>query len=129
MAKKALVVDDHRATADSLCAMLRVLGLEAQAAYGPRGALFKLEKFRPDVILLDLHMPGIEGYDVLTYLKRDPRLADVPVIVVTSETQQPAHRRALQTGALMVIVKPPTLEQIDSALRRVGILPPKPKGG
>lgn len=122
MAKKALVVDDNRAMADSLCAMLRLLGLEPQAAYGARGALFKLEKFRPDVILLDLHMPGIEGYDVLSYLRRDPRLKEVPVIVVTSEAQQEAHQRARQTGALTVIVKPPTLEQIEEALRRAGIL-------
>ncbi|HEY57230.1 MAG TPA: response regulator [Anaerolineae bacterium] len=67
-------------------------------------------------------MPGIEGYDVLFYLRRDPRLKVVPVIVVTSEAQQEAHQRARQTSALTVIVKPPTLEQIEEALRRAGIL-------
>ncbi len=122
MAKRALVVDDNRAMADTLCAMLNMLGVEAQAAYGARGALFKLEKFTPDVVLLDLHMPGIEGYDVMAYLRRDPRLAEVPIIVVTSESQPAAHRKARQTGALTVIVKPPTLEQIEEALRRAGVL-------
>ena len=119
---KALVVDDNRVMADTLCAMLNLLGVEAQAAYGARSALFKLESFTPDVLLLDLHMPGIEGYDVMAYLRRDPRLAEVPVIVVTSEAQQEAHRKARQTGALTVIVKPPTLQQLEDALRRAGVL-------
>jgi len=117
----ALVIDDNRATADSLRAMLRLLGVEAEVAYGPRAALYALERFQPDVVLLDLHMPGLEGYDILAYLRREPRLAEVPVLVVTSDAQPQTHRRARQTGALAVLVKPVTIEQLEAALRRAGV--------
>ena len=119
---KALVVDDSRATADSLRAMVSLLGFEAEVAYGARAALYAVERFRPDVVLLDLHMPGLEGYDILAYLRRDPRLADVPVIVITSEEQPQAHRRARQTGALAVLVKPVSLEQLEAVLRHAGVM-------
>ncbi len=120
---KALVVDDNRTTADSLCAMLGWLGLEAEAAYSARAALYALEKSRPDVMLVDLHLPGIEGYDVIAYLRRDPRLESVPVIVVTSEDQPEAHARARRTGALLVLVKPVQMEDLEDALRKAGLLP------
>ncbi len=118
----ALVVDDNRASADALCSLLSLFGLEATAAYGPRSALEMAAVHRPDVVFLDLNMPGVNGLEVLRFFKRDPALADVPVIVVTSDDQPETHTHVRRAGALDVIVKPPTAEALEAALRRAALL-------
>jgi CheY-like chemotaxis protein len=117
----ALVVDDNRATADALCSLLSVFGLQAEAAYGPRSALEMAGVRRPDVVFLDLNMPGVNGIEVLRFFKRDPALAEVPVIVVTSDDQPETREAVRRAGALDLIVKPPTAEAIESVLQRSGL--------
>ncbi len=119
---KALVIDDNRAAADGLSELLRLLGLEAEVAYGPRMALLALQRIRPDVVFVDIHMPGIEGHDIIAYLRRDRRLAQVPVIVVTSDDQPETHAKARRLGAADVLLKPATVEQAENALRKLGLL-------
>ncbi len=119
----ALVVDDNRATADALCSLLAVLGLEAQAAYSPLSALEMAAARRPDVVMLDLNMPGVNGLEVLRFFKREPKLATVPVIVVTSDDQPETREAVRRAGALDLIVKPPTVGALEAALRRAGLLP------
>ncbi len=116
-----LVVDDNAAMADALCSMLSVMDVKAVAAYGPRSALQMLDTVQPDAVFLDLSMPGVNGIEVLTFLKREPRLEKVPVIVVTSDDQPETHQRVKEAGALQVIVKPATFEAIEGALRAAGL--------
>ena len=120
--KTVLVVDDNVATADALGSMLSLLDLEAVAAYSTRSALEMLERIRPAAVFLDLNMPGVNGIEVLGFLKREPQLEDVPVIVVTSDDQPETHRRVREAGALEVIVKPAALEALESALRKAKVL-------
>lgn len=117
----ALVIDDNRQTADSLCDMLRLLEVDALPLYGARTAVLELSKQVPDVIFLDINMPGVSGYEVLSYVRRDPRLRDVPVFMVTSDDQPQTAERARKTGALLTIVKPVTVEAIENALKRIGL--------
>ncbi|MFN2198736.1 MAG: response regulator [Anaerolineales bacterium] len=117
----ALVIDDNRQTADSLCDMLRLLEIQAMPLYGARTAVLELSKQVPDVIFLDINMPGVSGYEVLSYIRRDPRLRDVPVFMVTSDDQPQTAERARKTGALLTIVKPVTVEAIENALKRIGL--------
>lgn len=118
----ALIIDDNRQTADALAQMLEVLGLEAQLAYGPSPAITLLGHLVPNLILLDINMPGIDGLEVLAYLRREPRLNTVPVIIVTSDDQPETRQRALQAGAQGFILKPVTLDVIESELRRLGLV-------
>ncbi|NIW45224.1 MAG: response regulator, partial [candidate division Zixibacteria bacterium] len=67
--------------------MLKFFDIEGQATYGARSALTTLKNMTPSVVFLDLNMPGLTGFDVLSYLRREPRLSQVPVIVVTSDDQ------------------------------------------
>lgn len=117
----ALVVDDNRYTADSLCDMLRLLDVQATPVYGSRTAILALSKEVPNVIFLDINMPGVSGYEVLTYVRREPRLQDVPVVMVTSDDQPQTAEKARRTGALLTIIKPPTLEGLEHALRKTGL--------
>jgi two-component system phosphate regulon response regulator PhoB len=64
-------------------------------------------------------MPGIDGLEVLRFLRRDPMTIDVPVVIVSAEEQQESKKAALEAGANYYIVKPPTLEELEKALESV----------
>jgi CheY-like chemotaxis protein len=119
----ALVVDDNIETADSLCQLLSLLDIDAQPAYGPRVALEYLLKQVPDLVLLDLNMPGVNGLEVLRYLRREPRLVDIPVIVVTAEDERIILQKSLQAGATAVITKPASFEILEEILRKAKLIP------
>jgi len=118
----ALVIDDNTETADSLCQLLTLLDIDAQPAYGPRAALEFLLRTVPDLVLLDLNMPGVNGLEVLGYLRREPRLMDVPVVVVTAEDERLVLQRALRKGATAVIIKPASIEELEDVLRKAKVI-------
>ena len=119
----AIVIDDNSETADSLCQLLSLLDIDAQPAYGPRAALEYLLREVPDLVLLDLNMPGVNGLEVLGYLRREPRLMDVPVIVITAEDERVVLQRALKNGATAVIIKPAMIEELEVVLRKAKVIP------
>lgn len=118
----ALIIDDNRQTADALQQMLSVLDVEARVAYGSSPAISLLQTLTPRLILLDINMPGVDGFEILAYLRREPRLAKVPVIVITSDDQPETRERVLGGGAAALIIKPATLDALESALKKAKIL-------
>lgn len=118
----ALVIDDNRQMAQGLCKMLAYLGLDATPVYGPRAGMIWLQSEVPDIVFLDISMPGVNGFEVLAYIKRSRDLAETPVIVVTSDDQQETARRAKAAGALQMLVKPVTLEKLESTLMLAHLL-------
>ena len=119
--KEALIIDDNRATADALHQMLRVLNVPSRVAYGASAAMALLGGFTPNLILLDINMPGVDGLEVLAYLRREPRLIHVPVVVVTSDDQPETRTRVIKGGANGMIIKPATLDLLEDSLRRIGV--------
>jgi peroxiredoxin Q/BCP len=119
--KDALIIDDNRSTADALFQMLGLLGIHARVAYGSSAALGALAGFTPGVILLDITMPGIDGIEVLGFLRREPRLAGVPVVVITLDDQPETRERALKGGANAIIIKPATLDTLEEQLGNLGV--------
>ena len=120
--KNALVIDDNRDTADALVEMLGMLGIDARAAYGSSPAMGVLAKYTPPLILLDVNMPGVDGLEILAYLRREPRLMRVPAIIITSDDQPETKQRAIKGGAQGIIIKPASLLQLESALQKAGVL-------
>lgn len=118
----ALVVDDNRQTADTLCRMLSLLKIEARASYGPRDALLSLRENPVDIIFLDINMPGLDGFEVLAFLEREPDLREVPVVVVTSDDQPETARRVRETGALKILLKPATVEGLEQVLKQANLV-------
>ena len=118
----ALIIDDNRQTADALRQMLDVLGVEARVAYGSSPAISLLQAMTPHLILLDINMPGVDGLEILLFLRREPRLARVPVIVITSDDQPETRERVMKDGATAVLIKPATLDGLEGALKKAGIL-------
>lgn len=119
---EGLVIDDNRNTADALKQMLDVLDLPARVAYGSSAAISLLGSFVPRFICLDINMPGVDGTEILAYLRREPRLMKVPVVVVTSDDQPETRARVMRGGAQAVIVKPATMDLLESAMKKAGVL-------
>ncbi len=118
----AMVIDDNRITADSLCRLLTLLDIHTHPAYGPRAAMLALEEQTPDVVFVDINMPGIDGFEVISFLRREPRLSKIPIIVVTSDDQPETAKRAKDTGAIDVIIKPVMFDSIESALEKAKVI-------
>jgi DNA-binding response OmpR family regulator len=115
--KTALVIDDSRQPADMLCQLLRLFDIQSSPAYGARAALLYLKENVPDLIFLDLGMPGVDGFEILAYLRREPRFLHTPVIVVTADDAPETACRARQEGALDVVIKPATIDALEAVLR------------
>ncbi len=118
----AIIIDDNRSTADALHQMLTVLEVSARVAYGASPAMSLLSGFTPGLILLDINMPGVDGLEILAYLRREPRLIPVPVVVITSDDQPETRARVMKGGANAMIIKPATLESLEENLKKIGIL-------
>jgi len=118
----ALVIDDNKQTTEALVQMLKIWDIAARAAYGPSAALKILGELTPNIVFLDINMPGVDGFEVLAYLRREPRLAGVPVIIVTSDDQPETTQRAYAGGANAVVLKPVMVAILEDALRKADIL-------
>jgi sigma-B regulation protein RsbU (phosphoserine phosphatase) len=117
MAKRVLVVDDHPLLRDVQVLLLREAGYTATALSGAREALARLADLRPDLIVLDLSMPDMNGYQFLRRLRADEAFADVPVIVatgLTAEEMSPIVERGCD-----VLVKPFSDVALLSSVRRL----------
>ena len=119
---KALVIDDNRKTADALVEMVTLLGVDAQPAYGSSAAMTLLGERTPPLILLDINMPGVDGVEILGYVRREPRLMKVPVVVITSDDQPETKQRVLDAGADVIMIKPVSLDELEKALKDVRYL-------
>ena len=119
MPRYALVIDDARVAANTIAQTMELLGYEAQVAYGPRPALESLAQRIPDIILLDINMPGINGVEVCRYLRRDPRTDKVPIIAISSENQEATITEVRQAGANAFLPKPLDIDALEKVLKRI----------
>jgi signal transduction histidine kinase len=114
---RALVLDDNRDAADTLAMMLELLGLEVRALYDPAMFEAHFADFVPDVVFLDVGMPGRSGYDVAAALRATPRGNDVLLIAITGWGQPEDRRRTREAGFDRHLVKPPELPAIQAICR------------
>ena len=120
---EALIIDDNRTTADALRQMLAVLGFKARVAYGSGAGMAVLGSgFIPRFVCLDINMPGVDGTEILAYLRREPRLIPVPVFIITSDDQPETRKKVLKLGATAMIIKPATIDTLENTLKRAKIL-------
>jgi CheY-like chemotaxis protein len=99
----ALVIEDNKDQADIMAKALEAAGFNAEIIVSGTEALARLDVVVPDLVILDLHLPGVSGTGVLFKIRQDPRLAGMSVIVVTVE---PEAADVLQDLANLVLVKP-----------------------
>lgn len=104
--KRVLIVEDESSSRILLREMLSRSGYEPCEAEDGTEGLAKAEDLRPDVILLDVRMPGIDGYEVCQGLKENPETKSIPVIFVTAVLDDELNRLAYQAGAAACLTKP-----------------------
>jgi CheY-like chemotaxis protein len=116
--RRVLVVDDNVDAADTLVALLELLGHTARAVYGGEEALAEVARFAPDTVLLDIGLPGISGVEVGRRLRARADGAAFTLIAV-SGYGQPADRAATTAAGFDAhLVKPVTPEDVERALAR-----------
>lgn len=115
-ALRILVIDDNRLIADSLVKMLRVLGHDPGAVYGPMPAMQLLGRVVPDLIFVDLHMQVVNGIEVCRYVRREAHLRHVPIVGISSDNQPDLIHAFMEAGAVAFIPKPVTLDALEQVL-------------
>ena len=110
------MVDDNEDNIRIVSTILLSRGFEVRIARDGKGALDAVKRASPDVILLDVMMPGMDGIEVLDHIKADPRSASIPVIMVTAKTQDEDLLEGYKYGAEYYVTKPFTARQILYAI-------------
>ena len=119
MSATVLVVDDNDDNVRIMSTILLGRGFEVRIAHDGKGALESIEQKRPDLVLLDVLMPGMDGMRVLDHIKRDPRTASIPVIMVTARAQDEDVLAGYSFGAEYYVAKPFTSRQLLYAVALV----------
>jgi CheY-like chemotaxis protein len=119
--RKVLVVDDNADAADSLAVLLRLLGHEVRVAHDGPAALAAAAGGWPEVVLLDLGMPGMDGYEVARRLRADPATAGAVIAALTGWGQDEDRRRSKEAGFDHHLVKPADLGALQQILVRSGV--------
>ena len=120
MAKeRILVVDDSKVNVKMVEESLRKGKYEVLKAYSGEEALHKVNDNPPDLILLDILMPGIDGYEVCERLKADPKTSFIPIVMVTSLDKEEERIKGLELGAEDYITKPFSPRDLLARVRRV----------
>ena len=114
--RRTLVVDDNHDAAESLAMLLSLDGHEVEAVFSPEQALARAADFRPDVVLLDIGLPGMDGYEVARRLRSLPDGPRIRLIALTGYGQSEDRRRALEAGFDAHLVKPVEPGKLAQAL-------------
>jgi CheY-like chemotaxis protein len=114
--KRILVVDDSRDGGESLALLLRMLGAEVALAHSGQTALDCLDGFNPDVVLLDLGMPGMDGYEVARRIRANPANGHMQLIALTGWGQDEDRQRSAAAGFNHHLVKPADIDKLRQLL-------------
>lgn len=114
--RRVLVVDDNRDAADSLALVADGLGAKVEVVYDGEAALAILGRFRPDVVLLDLGMPGMDGFEVAARIRQSPGGRAVTLVAVSGWGQADDRRRTLEAGFDHHLIKPARIADIQRLL-------------
>ncbi len=109
---RVLVIDDEPEITEIVETFLMESGYQVAVENSPSDAVQKAHAFKPDVILLDIMMPGVDGYDICQQLKSDPQFAAIPIIFLTGKDRSDDMGRSFRSGGDMFIKKPFSCERL-----------------
>ena len=116
---RILVVDDNADAALTLVELLRVLGYQAESAHDGERALRQLDIFRPQLALLDISLPGMDGYELARQVRARPDGAALRLVALTGYGQEDDRARARAAGFDEHLVKPVEIDQLTGTIERL----------
>lgn len=117
---KVLVVDDSKTELMALTSLLEENGMSVKTAENADEAMRRLAQDKPDLILMDVVMPGKNGFQATRTISRDPQYADVPIIMCTSKTQETDRVWGMRQGARDYITKPVNASELMAKIKALG---------
>ncbi len=117
--RRVLVVEDNAVNLELMTALLEQEGCEVLVAETAEASIGLARAARPDLILMDVQLPGMTGYEAARRLKDDPSTAAIPVVAVTAQAMRGEEARAAQAGCAGYLTKPLDAQTFRQTLRRL----------
>ena len=118
--KKVLVIDDDERNIFAVTSFLESEGLQViSEESGPQGIDRLKQAGDIDVVLMDIKMPGMDGYEAMRQIRQEPSLSSIPIIAVTGKADQKERERCLEAGGSGYISKPIDLDKLTSLLHEL----------
>jgi DNA-binding response OmpR family regulator len=116
---KILVAEDERDIRDLITFTLQFAGFDVEAALNGEDAVEKARAVKPDLILMDVRMPKMTGYEACSALKAKPEVADIPVVFLSAKGQESEINEGLGVGGVDYILKPFAPEELIEQVKRI----------
>ncbi len=117
--KRVLIVDDETAFLEMLQNALELRGMDVVTAVNAVEAGIEIATRRPDLILMDIKMPGINGLDACEAIKRNPATKDIPLAIISAHSEDSYLKRAQKIGVVDYFVKPVNIESLVKRLKEI----------
>ncbi len=114
--KTIMVIEDEPEMAEMFAEMMRISGFAVLKSEGGSLALSQIVEEQPDAIVMDLMMPDISGYEIISFLRRDPQLSRIPVVVVTARGLPADIKLGMDAGVSAYLTKPVTFQELKTAV-------------
>src|SRR5882724_125954 len=116
---RVLIVDDHTDTVESLAMLMNTLGHDVRKAYDGLVGLEAAVEYRPDIILLDIGLPGLDGYQLATRIREQADLKDVVLVAITGYGHESVREHSLRAGFDHHLTKPADFKKLEQILATV----------
>ena len=116
MSDHVLIVDDNRDAADTIAGLVDSFGYVSKAVYSGEQAIRETTRFLPDMVLMDLSMPGQDGYETITQIRQKRPAAEIVMVAVTAFDSPEHKRRAYDAGFDLFITKPLRIHNLRELL-------------
>ena len=124
MAIRVLVIEDNMDLLETVSCSLRAVGMEVTTARSGREGLERARQEPPEIILTDLMLPQVNGYEICTMLKQDTRYQRIPIVLFTAKAQEKDEKLGVECGANAYVRKPFRAQELLEKIR--GLLPASP---
>ncbi len=121
---RVLVIDSNRDCADSLAELLRMWGHDVRVAYHPHVGVATAHAYEPHVVLTEIMLPSMDGYELARRLRADERHSTTLLVAITGYVTEASPARALRSGFDSHFVKPMDLDTLGTLLQRAGAVYP-----
>jgi CheY-like chemotaxis protein len=118
--RRILVVDDNEDAAEALATLLSLAGDQTRTAFDGPSALDAARELCPDVVLLDIGLPGMDGYEVARQMRADPALSHATLVALTGWGSEADRRRSEEAGFDFHLTKPVEIAHVNEVLRGAG---------